>query len=79
MRTVFRSVNQSQREQDSCFNFKLPSRFDKRKTKQQAKDLGEFGQRLFELLGKETDSNFNRAKALLMLEQILKGKLFIFI
>ena len=70
---VYKSVSQSSNYHDTCFNFKLPSRFDKRKTKQQAKDLGNFGQRLFELLGKETDSKFNRNKALKILNKILKG------
>lgn len=69
---MFRSTRESQNDDSGCLNFKLPSRFDKRKTKQQAKDLGEFGQRLFELLGKEPDARFNRTKALGILEKILK-------
>ena len=69
---VFRSTRESENEDSGCLNFKLPSRFDKRKTKQQAKDLGEFGQRLFELLSKEPDARFNRKKALTILDKILK-------
>ena len=69
---VFRSTRESENEDTGCLNFKLPSRFDKRKTKQQAKDLGEFGQRLFELLSKESDARFNRNKALTILDKILK-------
>lgn len=72
MRIVFRSTRESEHDDSGCLNFKLPSRFDKRKTKQQAKDLGEFGQRLFELLGKEPDARFNRNKALGILEKILR-------
>ena len=64
---VFRSTRESQHGDSGCLNFKLPSRLDKRKTKQQAKDLGQFGQRLFELLTKEPDARFNRNKALTIL------------
>jgi clusterin-associated protein 1 len=69
---VFRSTRESQHGDSGCLNFKLPSRLDKRKTKQQAKDLGQFGQRLFELLTKEPDARFNRNKALTILEKILR-------
>lgn len=62
----------SHEDQTNCYSFKLPSRFDKRRTKQQAKDLGDMGQKLFHLLNKETDSKFNREKALSILTKILK-------
>lgn len=72
---MYRSTLETDKVSEGWFNFKLPSRFDKRKTKQQAKDLGDFGQRLFELLGKESDFKFNRNKAITILEKILKGKI----
>lgn len=72
MRVVYRATRDSQHDSAACLNFKAPSRFDKRKTKQQAKDLGQFGQRLFELLTREPDARFNRNKALSILEKILK-------
>ena len=62
----------SKEDQRNCFSFKLPSRFDKRRVKQQSKDLGEIGQKLFQLLSKETDSKFSREKALSILSKILK-------
>ena len=53
-------------------DFALSQKFDKRKTKELAKEITQSGQRLYELLGKENDLKSGRDRTVVVLETVLK-------
>lgn len=50
---LYRGSELTSEEGDQVGDFSLPSKFDKRKTKDLAKEITQHGMELYELLGKE--------------------------
>ena len=69
---LYKGLEADGNNDQSTTDFTLPQKFDKRKTKELAKDITSSGQRLYELLSKENELKENRDKAIITLDAVLK-------
>lgn len=69
---LYRGLETDTDNSESTTDFSLPQKFDKRKTKELAKEITASGQKLYELLSRENELKENRDKAIVTLEAVLK-------